>query len=70
MEKVEMKKVDVFDIIMAIPLGLLLISCIVGVVIMLFRLFAEATWTDVLVGFLTLWLTASVLYFIVIKGGS
>lgn len=70
MERVEMKKVDVFDIIMAIPLGLLLISCIVGVVSMLFRLFAEATWTDVLVGFLTLWLTASVLYFIVIKGGS
>lgn len=65
-----MKKVDVLDIIMAIPLGLLLIACIVGVVSMLFRMFAEATWTDVLVGFLTLWLAASALYFIVIKGGS
>lgn len=64
-----MKEFTTLDIVMAIPLGILLIACIVGVVGMFLRLFAESTWTEVLTGLLTLWLTASVLYFI-IKGGS
>lgn len=64
-----MKEFNVLDIVMSIPLGILLLACIVGVGNMLLRLFLVSTWTDVFTGLLTLWLTMSVVYFI-IKGGS
>lgn len=63
-----MKNFSACDVIMAIPLGILLLACIVGVIGMTLRLFSESTWAEVLTGLLALWLTVSVLYFIVIKG--